>query len=196
MERVNKSHNFSAILRSCDAVGALEAHVVPPGHGVDLHGPTSAGSDKWIDVHRHHDVESAVQSLHRRGFTVLAAHPSPDARDYRALDLTRPTAFMMGAELYGISHEGLELADAHIVIPMAGMVRSLNVSVASALLLFEAKRQRDAAGMYERPRLDEESFGRRLFEWAYPDIAARCREASVPYPALGPEGTLLEAPDL
>lgn len=191
MERVHKSHNFSAILRSCDAVGVLDAHVVAPDRGLDLHPATSAGSAKWVRVHEHEGVAAAIGHLHEGGFAVLAAHPSRRARDYREVDLTRPVAFMMGAELYGLSDEALELADTHVVIPMAGMVRSLNVSVASALLLFEAKRQRDAAAMYERPRLDPDLFRRRLFEWAYPDVARRCRESGTDYPALGPEGELL-----
>jgi tRNA (guanosine-2'-O-)-methyltransferase len=196
MERVNKSHNFSAILRSCDAVGALEAHVVLPGREVDLHHGTAAGAAKWVEVHTHDDVATAVGSLQRRGFRVLAAHPEGEARDYRVLDLTRPTAFMLGAELDGISEEGLSLADGRVVIPMAGMVHSLNVSVATALLLFEAKRQRDEVGLYERPRLAADDFRRRLFEWAYPDLAARCREAGAPYPALDDRGELLERPQV
>jgi tRNA (guanosine-2'-O-)-methyltransferase len=196
MERVNKSHNFSAILRNCDAVGALEAHVVPPADGVTLHNATSAGTAKWIDVQTHSDVATAANELRKRGFRLYAAHPDDDARDYRALDLTRPSAFMMGAELYGLSDEGLALADERVIVPMVGMVRSLNVSVASALLLFEAKRQRDDAGMYQKSRLDQATFRARLFEWAYPDLATRCRTAAKPYPSLDDDGGLLERPAL
>jgi tRNA (guanosine-2'-O-)-methyltransferase len=196
MERVNKSHNFSAILRSCDAVGVLEAHVVPPAQGMDLHHATSAGAAKWIEVRAHDGVVQAVAHLRGRGFRVVAAHPEGGARDYREVDFTTPTALMLGAELFGISDEGLALADERVVIPMSGLVQSLNVSVASALLLFEARRQREAAGFYARPRLAPELFRTRLFEWAYPDLAARCREAGVRYPALGPEGELLERPAL
>jgi tRNA (guanosine-2'-O-)-methyltransferase len=193
MERVNKSHNFSAILRNCDAVGVLEAHLVAPERGVELHHATSAGAGKWVDVRHHGDVAAAVAHLKERGFRVLAAHPGERALDFREVDLTAPTAFMMGAELFGISDEGLERADGHVVIPMAGLVRSLNVSVATALLLFEAKRQREAAGMYDRPRLPPAELERRLFEWSYPDVAARSRAAGTPYPDLGPHGELLES---
>lgn len=196
MERVNKSHNFSAILRSCDAVGVLAAHLVPPDGGVDLHHGTAAGSSKWVEVVGHETVDAAVGHLHERGFQVLAAHPGDDAVDYRETDLTRPTAFMMGAELHGISERGLELADQRVTIPMAGMVRSLNVSVASALLLFEAKRQRDRAGLYDTSRLAPDEYRRRLFEWAYPELARRCREAGSPYPVLSDDGDLLERPAL
>jgi tRNA (guanosine-2'-O-)-methyltransferase len=191
MERVHKTHNFSAILRNCDAVGVLEAHAVPPEDGLELHHGTSAGTKKWIPVHRHPEVDQAVSHLKAEGFAVLAAHPADDAVDYREVDFTRPTAIMMGAELHGVSDRALELADHHVVIPMVGMVHSLNVSVATALLLYEAHRQRDAAGMYEASRLDPAEFDRILFEWAYPELAARRRNAGEPYPELDAEGQIV-----
>ncbi len=191
MDRVNTSHNFSAILRNCDATGVLGVHVVPPEGGLDLHHGTSAGTKKWVRVHRHEDVSSAAAHLKSRGFRLIAAHPSSDALDYREIDYTRPTAIVMGAELHGVSVEGLALADAHVVIPMLGMVHSLNVSVATAILLFEARRQRDEAGLYDVSRLSAETFERTLFEWAYPSIAASRRKAGRPYPSLGEDGELL-----
>jgi tRNA (guanosine-2'-O-)-methyltransferase len=128
------------------------------------------------------------------GFRVVAAHPSSEAVDFRKVDFTAPTAIMVGSELHGISERGLELADELVVIPMMGMAHSLNVSVATALMLFEAFRQRDAAGMYDRSRLDEEAFERLLFEWAYPRLARRFREQGRPYPELGSEGQLSGEP--
>ncbi len=191
MDRVNKSHNFSAILRSCDATGVLGVHVVPPDGGLDVHHGTSAGTKKWVDVHRHPDVASATTHLRSEGFELVAAHPHPEALDFRALDWTRPIALIMGAELHGVSNEALEVADRHVHIPMAGMVRSLNVSVATALLLFEAKRQREDAGMFETSRLEAEDLQRRLFEWAYPSIASARRREGRPYPALTEDGDLV-----
>ncbi|MDH3205600.1 MAG: tRNA (guanine-N2)-dimethyltransferase, partial [Gemmatimonadota bacterium] len=111
--------------------------------------------------------------------------------DYREVDYTRPTAITMGAELHGVSPEGLELADDLVSIPMRGMVHSLNVSVASSLLLFEAARQRSAAGMYETTRLPPDVFTERLFEWAYPSLARTRRDEGRPYPPLGPDGEIL-----
>jgi tRNA (guanosine-2'-O-)-methyltransferase len=191
MDRVNKSHNFSAILRTCDAVGVLEAHVVAPQKAVEIHHATSAGTKKWVAVRRHEAVGAAIGHLKDRGFRVLAAHLAPDAVDYREVDYTKPTAITLGAELQGVSDEALELADQHVTIPMLGMVRSLNVSVASALLLFEAGRQRSAAGMYDRSRMPRDEFEARLFEWAYPEVARLRREHGRPYPTLGPEGEIL-----
>jgi len=104
---------------------------------------------------------------------------------------SRPTAILVGAELHGVSEEGLRLADSHVVIPMLGMVHSLNVSVATSVLLFEALRQRQAAGMYDTSRLEPADFERRLFEWAYPSLAAWRRREGRPYPALDSDGQLL-----
>jgi tRNA (guanosine-2'-O-)-methyltransferase len=132
--------------------------------------------------------------LKGRGFRVLAAHPGPDAVDVRDADFTEPTALMMGAELLGLSAEALALADQRISIPMVGMAQSFNVSVATALLLFEAFRQREAAGMYDESRIDPEDSERILFEWAYPRIARHCRNRGTPYPSLGDDGGLPSIP--
>ena len=191
MDRVHKSHNFSAILRSCDAVGVLEANVVATDDAVAIHHATSAGSKKWVAVRQHASVEEAIRRLRERGFAILAAHPSAESRDYREVDYTRPTAITLGAELHGLSAEALALADTHVTIPMVGLVHSLNVSVAAGLFLFEAARQRTAAGMYQRSRLPADEFAARLFEWAYPTLARQCREAGRAYHALGPDGEIL-----
>lgn len=191
MDRVNKSHNFSAILRSCDAVGVLDAHVVPPEHGLDVHHGSSAGTKKWVGVRRHPDVASATRHLEQGGFRVLAADLAADAVDYRDLDYTGPTAIVLGAELHGVSDEARALAHGSVTIPLAGMVHSLNVSVATALILFEARRQREAAGLYDACRLSMEELERRLFEWAYPSIARRRREGGRPYPALTADGEIV-----
>jgi tRNA (guanosine-2'-O-)-methyltransferase len=195
MDRVDKAHNFSAILRSCDAVGVLEAHVVPPDGGLDVHHAVSGGTAKWVAVRRHPDVASAVAHLHGKGFTVLAAHRAEGARDYREVDFRAHTAVVLGEELLGVSGEALHLADGLVSIPMMGMVESLNVSVAAAILLYEARRQREAAGMYEVSRLEEAEARRILFEWAYPRVAKLYRRHGRPYPELGPDGDILHEDD-
>jgi tRNA (guanosine-2'-O-)-methyltransferase len=192
MDHVHKSHNFSAILRNCDAVGVLEAHVVPPLRDFDLHFTSSAGTKKWIRVHRHEDVASAIGTLRATGLRIVAANLTDTATDYREIDFTLPTALVMGAERFGVSEEALSLADEEVTIPMMGMVHSLNVSVATALLLFEAQRQREAAGMYAASSLDPELFRDLLFEWTYPSIAAMMRRRGQPYPPLGEDGEILE----
>jgi tRNA (guanosine-2'-O-)-methyltransferase len=186
MEHVHKPHNLSAILRSCDAVGVLEAHIAALEGRPPTFNETSAGSDKWVGLVTHESVKDGIQSLQARGFQVAAAHLSAEAIDYRRLDYTRPTAILLGAEKWGVSAEATELVDSHIIIPMHGMVQSLNVSVAAAVTLFEAQRQRLEAGFYERSRLPEAVYARLEYEWLYPREAGILREREQAYPVLEP----------
>ncbi|MBZ9751854.1 tRNA (guanosine(18)-2'-O)-methyltransferase TrmH [Deinococcus sp. HMF7604] len=197
MDEVNKPHNLSAIVRTCDAVGVLQAHAVPPrggrlaafdGHTFEA---TSGSAHKWVPVQRHEDAVSAVRALQAQGFAVLATHLSQRSVDYREPDYTRPTCVLLGAEKWGVSDEAAEAADANIVIPMFGMVQSLNVSVAAATILFEAQRQRLAAGLYDTPQLKDEELRAWAFEWAYPDLAPGYRERGEAYPALDEQGQLV-----
>lgn len=192
MDEVNKPHNFSAILRTCDAVGVVQAHAVPPKHGgLPTFEATSGSAHKWVEVQKHPDAVSAVQALQARGFQVLATHLSEQSVDYRAPDYTKPTCVLLGAEKWGVSDEAARAADANIVIPMMGMVQSLNVSVAAATILFEAQRQRLTAGMYAEPQLEEAELERLAFEWAYPDLAPLYQSRGEAYPALGQNGEVL-----
>lgn len=203
MESVSKPHNFSAILRTCDAVGVLEAHAVPPRKGLpeaeeevglalsgQAFNDTSGSAAKWMGLSIHPSTALAFAALKERGFDIYAAHLSDKAQDYCQVDYTRPTCVLLGAEKWGVSAQAAELADAHIIIPMMGMVQSLNVSVAAAVILFEAQRQRLAAGFYDQPRLSPDDYQHLLFEWAYPDYARRYQEQGKPYPKLGPSGEI------
>lgn len=196
LENVHKPHNLSAILRTGDAVGMMEAHAVTPGETLRTARGIAQGSGKWVELHCHPDLDTAFAHLRAGGFQVLAAHLGPGARSYTEADYTRPTALLLGQEKDGVSEEAASRADGAIVIPMAGMVASLNVSVAAALILFEARRQRAAAGFYapdrEGPRLSPERYERTLFEWAYPYFADLCRRRGAPYPRLGDDGEILD----
>lgn len=165
LENVHKPHNLSAILRSCDAVGVLEAHAVNPTGGVPTFNETSGGSHKWVYLRVHPDIQTAIGHLREKGFRIYATALREDAQDFREVDYTRPTAILLGAEKWGVSEEALALADSAIQVPMFGMVQSLNVSVAAAVILFEAQRQRLKAGLYEGPRLDPELYQRVLEDW-------------------------------
>lgn len=193
-ENVHKAHNIAAIIRTCDAVGVLEAHAVSQTGEMRRHQGIAGGTRTWVPVRFHPDTAAGVAHLRSAGFTVLAAHASATALDYREPDYTKPTALLLGSELVGVSPEAAALADAHVRIPMEGLVESLNVSVAAALILYEARRQRQAAGLYDHSRLDPAFLARRLFEWAHPKIAARCRRQGLPYPPMTPDGDLAANP--
>ena len=138
LEHVEKPHNLSAILRSCDAVGALEAHIVSLQGRPRTFNSTAQGSQKWVALHDHPDIETAISNLKTKGFRVYGTHLGVEAKDYRDCDFTGPTAFVLGAEKWGLTDRARDLMDEALFIPMRGMVQSLNVSVATATLLFEA----------------------------------------------------------
>ena len=173
MERVHKPHNLAAVLRTCDAVGVMHAHAVPGDQGLPVLNNTAQGAQRWVGLTRHPDTQIGLGELKRNGFACVAAHFSDRAIDFRAVDYTRPTAIVLGTEKFGISDEAADACDEHIVIPMHGMTQSLNVSVAAAVILYEAQRQREAAGLYA-PRDPAESPQRELIErWIARDLARR-----------------------
>lgn len=191
---VHKPHNVAALMRTCDAVGVHAIHAVGPRSSFRRARGISGGTAPRVGVHLWQQLAAAVGALKDQGFQVIAAHLSPTADDYRTLDYTRPTALLLGSELRGVSDEGAALADRHAVLPMRGLAASLNVSVAAALFLYEAARQREAAGLYASCRLTPEQFGTTLFEWCHPDIAARCQARGLPYPPLTADGDLAANP--
>ncbi|MBV5257745.1 tRNA (guanosine(18)-2'-O)-methyltransferase TrmH [Synechococcus moorigangaii CMS01] len=195
MEDVHKPHNISAIIRTCDAVGVLGVHAmnqVSDGQILDTYAQVAQGSEKWVDLQRHPDIVTAIHQLHQQNFKIYAAHLSDRAVDYRTIDYTQPTAILMGAERWGVSNTAAELVDGHIIIPMLGMVQSLNVSVAAAVILFEAQRQRLQAGFYDQARLDPDLYQRKVFEWGYPELVAYYRDRQLPYPSLDENGQILQ----
>lgn len=141
MEQVHKPHNVSAVIRTADAVGVHEVHAVWPSSRMRTMASAAAGSNSWVQVKTHRTIADAVGHLKGQGMQILATHLSDKAIDFREIDYTRPTCILMGQEKTGITQEALALADQDIIIPMIGMVQSLNVSVASALILYEAQRQ-------------------------------------------------------
>ena len=193
MDNVHKPHNLAAIVRTCDAVGILEVQAVASSSSIRLSQKAAGGCKQWVTVKTHATIPTAYDHLHQRGFQIYAAHFDQQARDFRQLDYTLPTAIVVGAELDGISATAVDLCDGTIIIPMVGMVQSLNVSVATALILFEAQRQRQAAGMYHSPRLDQHTYKQLIFEWLHPKVAVYCRKHQLPYPRIDKNGEIIEA---
>jgi tRNA (guanosine-2'-O-)-methyltransferase len=97
----------------------------------------------------------------------------------------------MGQEKYGASKEAIALADQEIVIPMMGMVQSLNVSVAAALIRYEAQHQRQKVGAYDKVSICKQDMDRILFEGCHPALFQRCTEKGLPYPELDDKGDVL-----
>jgi len=166
LEDVHDPHNVSAVLRSCDATGVADVHLVydaeePP----ELSRGVSAGTNRWLRTTQHANIEECYRAVRDQGRTVFATTLSSDALDLYDVDLTEPCALVFGNESRGLSEQAVEAADASIRIPMLGMAESLNISVACAVILFEAMRQRRLAGYFEAPRFDEQRMRSTLARW-------------------------------
>ena len=191
-ENLHKPKNFSAMVRNCDAVGINEMHVSPGEDDLRKHWKTSQGAEKWMYIKAHDSTESACQHLKSNGFQLVAAHLSDAAISFRDVDYTQPIALVLGSELFGVSDQTLAYVDQQINIPMMGVTQSLNVSVACAIVLYEAQRQRQDAGMYDHCRLDDETLCQQRFEWLHPVLADYCQRHGLDYPALDESGDLAE----
>jgi len=191
-ENLHKPKNFSAMVRNCDAVGINEMHVSPGEDDLRKHWKTSQGAEKWMYIKVHDNTENACQHLKSNGFQLVAAHLSNVAISFRDVDYTQPIALVLGSELFGVSDQTLSYVDQQINIPMMGVTQSLNVSVACAIVLYEAQRQRRDAGMYDHCRLDDETLCQQRFEWLHPVLADYCQRHGLDYPALDESGDLAE----
>ncbi|HCH24288.1 MAG TPA: tRNA (guanosine(18)-2'-O)-methyltransferase TrmH [Oceanospirillaceae bacterium] len=183
-DQVNKAQNIAALLRTCDAVGIHRAHAVTPAEGYRDYSGTARGSQQWVSVDQYDQIDTALLAAKQQNMQLVAAHFSATAVDFRGLDYTKPTALILGAEMAGVSPRAVAAADHHVVIPMLGMVHSFNVSVAAAVILLEAQRQRELAGMYAQPQLAGDDYADTLFRWCHPAIADYCHRYGLQYPAM------------
>ncbi|MBI1805244.1 MAG: RNA methyltransferase [Ignavibacteriae bacterium] len=166
MEDIHDPHNVSAVLRSADAVGVLEVQLVYANDPFPKLGKkSSASAVKWIHRRKFKSMQECCDRLHEEGFTIYATHIGRRSTSIYDIDLAKKVALVFGNEHRGVSKEASELADALIQIPMAGMIQSLNVSVACAVTLYEAFRQRQAAGMYGKPALAPKEIQTLFDEW-------------------------------
>jgi tRNA (guanosine-2'-O-)-methyltransferase len=189
LEQVHKPQNLAAIIRTCDAVGIHQYHVVWDKKMRFRRG-TSKGSHQWVYPNYHPDIEQAVGALREQKMQVLVTHLSDQAVDFRQIDYTQPTAIILGQEKYGATPQAVALTDQQIVVPMMGMVQSLNVSVAAALILYEAQKQRELSGQYKQQQLSEAICQRILFENSYSRLRHLCDQKNMPYPAIDDQGQI------
>jgi tRNA (guanosine-2'-O-)-methyltransferase len=176
LDNVDFSQNISAIIRSCDGIGVLHFYYANvENRDAKIHKTITQGSHHWIFRERI-DSDKKVEFLEakqKEGFQVVVTHLSEKSVSYREIDYTKKTIFIMGNEQKGTSSEVLALADEVVLIPMRGMAQSLNVSVATALLLYEAERQLDIAGYYEQEQLTAKEQEKIKGQWIYRDLISR-----------------------
>ncbi len=164
LANIHDPHNVSAIYRSADAFGVSEVHLYYTDTAFPvLAKKTSASAKKWVDSVRHENTQSLLTAL--KGYKLLATACTPISETMYSYDLAQPTAIIMGNEHSGVPAELLKHADGEIYIPMFGMIQSFNVSVAAALLLGEASRQRQALGYYDKSRMPQDKYNAKLESW-------------------------------
>lgn len=157
LENVHDPHNVSAVLRSCDAVGVMDVHLVyHSGQSFpELGEKSSASARKWVLTHKHSSIDECYVCLRKEGKKILTTGMSNEARSLYAIDFTEPIAIVFGNEHAGVSEEAILKADGNMLIPQVGMIQSLNISVACAVTLYEAFRQRSINGMYDSIQMDD-----------------------------------------
>ncbi len=169
LENVFDPHNISAVMRTCDAVGIQEIYVLNtriPRHK-KWGARSSSSAAKWLTVHQFSDTEACFEALRKKYHKIYCTHLSQDAANLYTLNLTESVALVFGNEHAGISEELIHLCDGNFIIPQVGMIQSLNISVACAVTVYEAFRQKLQAGHYEQASLPGELMQQLRQEWGF-----------------------------
>lgn len=168
LENIHDPHNVSAILRSADAAGVGDVYLIYNTNKFPKIGKvSSASAKKWVDLHRFSTPEDCFRELRRRKFRIFSTFIGLSGKSCSLYDLNlkEKCAIVLGNEHDGVSPEVRSLSDSDFHIPMFGMVQSLNVSVAAAVCLFEAVRQRESEGMYENARIRKKELKTKLEDY-------------------------------
>ena len=167
LENVFDPHNISAVMRSCDAVGVQEIYVLNtkiPRHK-KWGARSSSSAAKWLTNYQFENTEACFAALRKKYSTILTTHLSTDAVSLYELDLTQSVALVFGNDHSGVSEEMIAMADGNFIIPQVGMIRSLNISVACAVSLYEAFRQKQNAGHYTQRKLAAIEYSTLFHQW-------------------------------
>lgn len=169
LENVFDPHNISAVMRTADAVGLQDIYILNtkiPRHK-KWGAKSSSSAAKWLSIHQFDNAEECFSSLRKCYSTILTTHLSSDAVSLHSIDMTKSIALVFGNEHSGVSDEIRAMADGNFIIPQVGIIQSLNISVACAVTLYEAFRQKSNAGHYEKRSLDGERYKTLQQEWGF-----------------------------
>lgn len=171
MENVNDPHNISAVMRTCEAVGIQDIYVLTTKiHPHRKFGARSSSSAaKWLTVHQFTDTKECMDALRLQYSQVFTTHLAAGSVGLYEIDFTKSTALVFGNEHDGVSEEIRLLADGNFIIPQVGIIQSLNISVACAVSIYEAFRQKNLAGHYAQPSLPAERQAGLMKQWGFYD---------------------------
>jgi len=172
LENVFDPHNISAVMRTCDAVGIQEIHILNtriPRHK-KWGARSSSSAAKWLTVYQYEDINACFERLRKHYDRILTTHLSGNAVSLYELDLTGSVALVFGNEHSGVSDEIRTMGDGDFLIPQVGIIQSLNISVACAVSVYEAYRQKEVAGHYNRPEGLDPATTQVRSEWGLPPV--------------------------
>jgi tRNA (guanosine-2'-O-)-methyltransferase len=167
MENVHDPHNISAVMRTCDAVGIQDIYILNtkiPRHK-KFGSKSSSSAAKWMTVHQFTNTKECFDELRKNYQHIYATHLASDARSLYEIDFTQSTALVFGNEHEGVSDEITKLIDDNFIIPQVGIIQSLNISVACAVSIYEAFRQKKNAGHYDNPALSLQRMNELMQQW-------------------------------
>ncbi len=169
LENVQDPHNISAVMRTCDAVGIQDIYIL--NNQIAKHkkwgSKSSSSAAKWLTIHQFTDTSECFAALRMQFDKIYTTHLSSDATGLHELDLTQKVALVFGNEHGGVSKQTIELSDGNFIIPQVGIIKSLNISVACAVTLYEAYRQKTLAGHYKAPQLSPQNFNALKSVWGF-----------------------------
>ncbi len=192
LEDVFQPHNAAAVMRSCDAFGLQDVHVIESRYLLDVSPQVDLGVSKWLDIHRHtskeargekrgipktkeltsagnKNVEKALRGLKARGYTLAAATLREDAKPLEEIPVDKPLALMIGTELTGLSLKAHDMADEYFSLPMLGFSQSLNLSVFSAICLKDlSARMRAHSAEWKLPKAEADEL---LLKWLMKSVS-------------------------
>jgi tRNA (guanosine-2'-O-)-methyltransferase len=168
MENIHDPHNISAVMRTCEAVGVQEIFVL--NNTIKMHkkfgSRSSASAVGWLTIHQFEDTAECMQAIKQKYGKIFATHLGVQSSSLYSINLAESVALVFGNEKLGVTDDCLSYCDGNFIIPQAGMVQSLNISVACAVSLYEAYRQREVAGFYNgKCRLPETQRAALAKEW-------------------------------
>ena len=169
LENVFDPHNISAVMRTCDAVGIQDIYIlnnkIPPHR--KWGDKSSSSAAKWLTIYQFTDASECFAALRKIYKKIYTTHLSNNAVGLHDLNLTEPVALVFGNEHSGVSEEIIAMADGNFIIPQMGMIKSLNISVACAVSLYEAFRQKNNAGHYDTAKLQGDKLNILKDAWGF-----------------------------
>jgi tRNA (guanosine-2'-O-)-methyltransferase len=137
MENIYDRGNISAVMRSAEALGLGQVHLIELGDKFRESQRTTAGADKWVEVKKWKSTKECVQELKAQGKQIIVTHLDATSKPISEVDFSKPSALVLGNEKDGVSAEMIQAADHRVIIPMEGFVQSYNISVAGALCFYQ-----------------------------------------------------------